>query len=249
MQEQIQAALTDLSRTRDVRVLYACESGSRAWGFASPDSDYDVRFFYVHPRDWYLSIDPGRDVIEAMLPGDLDLAGWDLRKTLGLLRKSNPALIEWLRSPIVYAQDQTFMDELRELAAGWLSLQRCFRHYLHMAEGNWLAYLLRETVLHKKYLYVLRPVLAARWIEQFQEPAPMEFPTLMRVCPDAPLTEAIEELLRIKMSSSEMASGALIPVLHRFLEAELTRLDSIAWPKEEVLDTEPLNQFFRRWIL
>lgn len=248
MNPDIQVALRDVSEQNQVRVLYACESGSRAWGFASLDSDYDVRFFYVHPRDWYLSIDPGRDVIEAMLPGDLDFAGWDLRKTLGLLRKSNPALIEWLRSPIVYSQDDRFVQEFRELAEEWLSLQRCFRHYLHMAEGNWENYLQRESVSHKKYLYVLRPVLAARWIEEKGEAAPMEFQTLMAMVPNDEVRQAINDLLKVKMSSSEMGSGPPIAELHQFLQQELARLDSLPWPKEEVPDTEPLNEFFRRWI-
>jgi uncharacterized protein len=249
MEAHIRAALDEVAASHHVRVLYACESGSRAWGFASPDSDYDVRFFYVHPRDWYLSIDPGRDVIEAMLPGDLDLSGWDLRKTLGLMRKSNPALIEWLRSPIVYSENKAFIGEFRNLSAEWLSLPTCFRHYLHMAEGNWKAYLLRDAVLHKKYLYVLRPVLAARWIERHREPAPMEFQRLMAVSPDEGTTAAIDELLRVKMTSSEMETGPPIAALHEFLERELARLGSLAWPREGTPDTELLNQFFRRWLV
>src|SRR5690349_14763485 len=84
-----------------VRILYACESGSRAWGFPSPDSDFDVRFIYVHDRDWYLSLSEDRDTIEKNLPGDLDIGGWDIRKTLRLISKSNVIPLEWLQSPIV----------------------------------------------------------------------------------------------------------------------------------------------------
>lgn len=84
MKQQVQTELTRIERESGVRVLLAVESGSRAWGFASPDSDYDVRFLYAHPRDWYVSVFEGRDVIEQMLPGDLDVSGWDLRKALRL---------------------------------------------------------------------------------------------------------------------------------------------------------------------
>lgn len=247
MVDQILTALGSIEAECGVRVLYACESGSRAWGFASPDSDYDVRFFYVHPRDWYLSIEGHRDVIERMLPDDLDVAGWDLRKTLGLLRKSNPALIEWLRSPIVYRQDDAFMHEFRELASTYASPHRCFLHYLHMAEGNWRTYLQDALVKHKKYLYVLRPVMAARWIERSGEMAPMEFQRLLEVCPPEP-KGAIEELLRVKASSGEMASGPPIPDIHAFLGSELARLRGLHWPRERVLEVEPLNAFFRRWV-
>ena len=133
---RVRDALADLEATRDVRVLYACESGSRAWGFASRDSDYDVRFLYVHRRDWYLSVDDRRDVIEQSIANDLDVSGWELRKALRLLRKSNPPLLEWLRSPVVYRHDPLFAAEFGALASEFYSPRRCFAHYLHMARGN-----------------------------------------------------------------------------------------------------------------
>src|SRR4051812_41380461 len=145
--QQVRLALTRVERDCDVRVLFACESGSRAWGFASQDSDYDVRFLYVHSRDWYLSVDDRRDVIEASLPGDLDVSGWELRKALRLLRKSNPPLLEWLKSPVVYAHEPQFTVEFKALTAEFYSPTRCFAHYLHMGYNNWRHYLLgREWV-------------------------------------------------------------------------------------------------------
>ena len=104
IRKEVLRRLDAVEREEDVRVLYACESGSRAWGFASPDSDYDVRFIYVHRPDWYLSIVDRRDVIERPIVDEYDLSGWELRKTLRLFRKSNPPLIEWLGSPIVYRE-------------------------------------------------------------------------------------------------------------------------------------------------
>ena len=117
----IQKSLTTIEQTERVQVLYACESGSRAWVFASSDSDYDVRFIYVHPRDHYLSVFANRDVIEQKITDDLDVSGWDLQKTLGLLSKSNPPLLEWLKSPIVYQQDAEFATAFRSLLRSFTS--------------------------------------------------------------------------------------------------------------------------------
>src|SRR5882757_4011733 len=135
--QRVRAALARLEAERNVRVLFACESGSRAWGFASRDSDYDVRFRDVHARGWYLSVEDRRDVIEEPLTDELDVSGWELRKALRLLRKSNPPLLEWLKSPVVYHRDSVFTREFNDLAAEFYSPQRCFSHYLHMASGNW----------------------------------------------------------------------------------------------------------------
>ncbi len=167
--QRVQDALTQVEAERDVRVLFACESGSRAWGFASRDSDYDVRFLYVHRRDWYLSVEDRRDVIERPIADDLDVSGWELRKALRLLRKSNPPLLEWLQSPVVYRRNPVFATEFGALASEFYSPRRCFAHYLHMAFGNWSRYLRdREQVSLKKYLYTFRPLLACRWIERGQ---------------------------------------------------------------------------------
>ena len=133
MRAEILACLARLESEHAVTVLFACESGSRGWGFASPDSDYDVRFIYVNRLSWYLSVEPGRDVIEEPIDGDLDVNGWDLRKTLQLLRQSNPTLLEWLRSPIVYREEDTPMARLRALAEQQFSAVRGYHHYVSMA--------------------------------------------------------------------------------------------------------------------
>lgn len=249
MTTRIQSELATLAREQDLRVLYACESGSRAWGFASLDSDWDVRFIYVRPRDWYLSISERRDVVEAMLPDDIDLAGWDLKKTLGLLLKSNPSLIEWLASPLVYAQDDGFMAEFRALAADYVSEERSFRHYLHMAQGNWRHYLQGEEVPRKKYLYVLRPVYACRWIERGLGAVPMEFDLLRKGVPGSAETEAeVDRLLVEKRQGSELGVGPRISAIHEFLGTELERFTTIEWPVAPPLDEGRLDHFFRRWV-
>lgn len=249
--ERVRAALAQVETEQKVRVLFACESGSRAWGFASRDSDFDVRFLYVHERDWYLSVDDRRDVIERPLADDLDVSGWELRKALRLLRKSNPPLLEWLKSPVVYRHDPVFAAEFGSLAAEFYSPRRCFAHYLHMAFGNWRKYLLgREQVSLKKYLYVFRPLLACRWIERQLGQVPMLFAHLADVVlEEANVRAALEELVARKKAGDELDEAPPVEVLSRFVEAELARLDALAEPNEFVGDSEELNHFFRRYAL
>lgn len=149
MRTRVLAELTRLERERNVTVLYACESGSRAWGFASTDSDYDVRFVYVEKPEWFVQVDTPRDVIERPLDDELDVSGWELRKTLGLLRKSNPTLLEWLDSPLVYRSESAQVAQLRELAEAFYSPPAARNHYLSMAKKNFRGYLQGETVRFK----------------------------------------------------------------------------------------------------
>ena len=136
MKELIHSHLNEIETGEKIRIFYACESGSRAWGFPSADSDYDVRFLYLRPVDWYLSIDEKRDVIECPINAGLDINGWDLKKALLLLRKSNPPLLEWLGSPIVYLERYGIATKMREFAQAYYSPSACLYHYLHMARGN-----------------------------------------------------------------------------------------------------------------
>lgn len=248
MREQIESALARVEADHDVRILYACESGSRAWGFASADSDWDVRFIYAHRRDWYLSILDHRDVIEQMLPDDLDVSGWEIRKALKLFRKSNPPLLEWMTSPIVYREDAFFMARLRSLMDVYYSPGSCFRHYLHMAEGNVRGYLQGDVVRTKKYLYVLRPLLGCRWIEQERGPVPMEFERLYATVEDETVLGAIRELVEKKRSGAELEGAPRDGVLSDFIESELPRLAALPFVQEPARPTDELDQLFRDMI-
>lgn len=249
MHARIIEELERFEREQDVTVLYAVESGSRAWGFVSKDSDWDCRFIYIHRPDWYLSIEDHRDVIEEMLPGDLDLSGWELRKALRLFRKSNPPLMEWLRSPIVYFENEQVMRRWRSMVDVYCSPERAFWHYLHMAGGNFRDYLVGDEVWLKKYLYVLRPMLACRYIERRGAWVPMEFATVVAETVDDPALRAeIDALVARKMEGEELRKGPRNEVIDGFIRSELARLQTVV-PKDATRPpVQPLNEFFR-WCL
>lgn len=248
MKSQILTELQNLEQQHGIKILYAVESGSRAWGFASTNSDWDVRFIYLHQKDWYLSIDNYRDSIEVMLPGDLDLSGWELRKALKLFRKSNPPLLEWLNSPIVYLEEPTVMNQFRSAAAEIFNPKSCLYHYLSMAVNNYKEYLTRDLVRTKKYFYVLRPILACMWIERTGTMAPTEFQKLFEVeVQDKILRSAVLELLEKKRSGEEMGEGERIDVLNEFLEGKITHFTQYlqGFDFSQKPDTEKLNLIFR----
>lgn len=227
--EQIKGELNRIEREEGVRILYACESGSRAWGFSSPNSDYDVRFLYVRPTDWYLSIYEQRDVIERPVSDMLDIHGWDLKKALLLFRKSNPPLLEWLQSPIAYWEHYTVTERIRQLSPLTFSPRTSMYHYLHMAKRNFREYLLGDVVKIKKYFYVLRPVLACEWIERFGTMPPQEFEKLVNgVVGEPGLRQEIETLLARKKAGEELDLEPKLSAVHRYLERQLAWLEETA---------------------
>ena len=249
IKEEILRRIAAAEEEHDVKVLYAVESGSRAWGFSSPNSDYDVRFIYVHKKDWYLSVDleDKRDVIEYPIVDEIDINGWDLRKALKLFWKSNPAFIEWLQSPIIYVDDGYFAKSARELMPAIASSHKGIYHYLHMAKGNFREYLKKDLVPLKKYFYVLRPLLAIMWLEKYDKPAPIEFEELRKLVADnKPLDDAITDLLARKRVSLEKEYAPAVPVINEFIESELTRHENyVASNKGRDAQFESLNLLFK----
>lgn len=256
MNKEILHALRDIEKEYDVKVLYACESGSRAWGFPSKDSDYDVRFFYVHRPDVYLSIDPvgvgkKRDVIERPIHNLLDLSGWDLTKALKLFRKSNPPLLEWLSSDIIYEEPYKAAEQMRQLSEEIFSPVSCIHHYINMAANNYREIKSKNEVKLKKYFYVLRPVLAAKWMTDRNEIPPLSFQVLLaELIQDKELNKAIHMLLERKIAADERNKGTHIPVIDHFLETEVEQLRRYAAKLHHHADdpTEQLNQLFRRTL-
>lgn len=249
VRDRIMAELSDIETSEDAKILYACESGSRAWGFASEDSDYDVRFIYLRPPEWYLSVDleARRDVIERPIDDVLDVSGWDLRKALMLMRKSNPPLVEWLGSPIIYLEEYSAAGRMRELLKTYYQPVASGYHYLHMAQGNYRQYLKGDVVWRKKYFYVLRPLLAIQWIEAGLGVVPTEFGVLVdRIVGTGPLRSAIDDLVEEKARGGELDRGPRVPAISDFIDVELERLEGTRFARGgEAPPIEPLNAMFR----
>ena len=245
MKELIQEKLREIEQHEECRILLAVESGSRAWGFASPDSDYDVRFIYVRPEKAYLRLDRTRDVIEVPINDELDINGWDIDKTLRLLHKSNPTVFEWFSSPIIY-QTSAFANQFRPIMQKYFSSKAGLWHYLHMAEGNYRDYLRGEMVRAKKYFYVLRPILACKWIFEKGTPPPMLFSDLVKSELPDDLSETVNQLLDLKMNSPEIKEIPRIDQLNRYLDAGIVsakeQIEKL--PDAPVQDWDELNELF-----
>jgi uncharacterized protein len=220
----VDGRIAQILREHNVAIGFAIESGSRAWGFPSPDSDYDCRFVFVRRAEAYLSPWQLRDVIETPLDGLLDVAGWDLGKALKLLLKGNAVIVEWLMSPIVYDADTLLVAELRAFAERFGNRDGTARHYLHLGEKQRRTYFADgKDVQLKKLFYALRPAAALRWLRLHPERTivPMHFPTLMAECDAPPGVAAItEELIARKAETRELGSAPLPPPIEAFVDAE-----------------------------
>lgn len=228
MNDKIKAYLTELEKEHGIEILLACETGSRAWGFPSPDSDYDVRIIYKHPKDWYLSLEEQKDTIEIMLENnDIDITGWDLRKSLQLLRKSNAALLERIQSPIIYKVDKTFLDGMLTVANGCYSRIGTMHHYLSMAKKTIEDIDNVEEYKLKKFFYALRASVACIWIIEKNEIPPIEFPKMLNGLDfDESLKNRIFELIEIKSTINENYLHKGESELINFMKTCLQRADS-----------------------
>ena len=245
MREKIQEQLRRIEEAENIKILFAVESGSRAWGFASPDSDYDVRFIYIRRLEDYLRLNTIRDVIELPIDDVLDINGWDLQKTLRLLHKSNPTLFEWFSSPIVY-QETEFADKFRDLMMHYFSSKKTMYHYVSMAEGNYREYLKGDLIRAKKYFYVLRPVLACQWILDWGTPPPMLFSELLKAELPVELIDVVNQLLELKMNSPEVKLIKRISEINEYLDESIPSIKRAVRLLEDSLtpDWNELNQLF-----
>lgn len=241
----IQETLREIELRENCRILLAVESGSRAWGFASPDSDYDVRFIYIRPPESYLRLNRARDVIERPVSDALDVNGWDLDKTLKLLHKSNPTVFEWFSSPTVY-RTSLFAEAFRPIMLRYFLSKAGLWHYLQMASGNYREYLKGDRVRAKKYFYVLRPILACRWILEKKTPPPMLFSELAKSQLPKYLEDAVQKLLDLKINSPEVKMIPRIAILNEYLDESIAEIRELArqYPTESVRDWKELNALF-----
>lgn len=247
--EIIQQKLTEIEEKEDVKILHCIESGSRAWGFASPDSDYDVRFIYVRKKDFYLKLEKSRDVIEWQLDETLDINGWDLQKALRLLFKSNPTLFEWNSSPIVYKTTDEW-SLVKEIINDYFLAKSGIYHYISTAKSNYREYLKGEMVRLKKYFYVLRPILACKWIIDKNTPPPMLFSELMKFELETDMIPIVNDLLQLKMNTPEVGEGQRIDKLNDYIDLQLAEIQQIiaSMSNERETDWQKLNDVFLRLV-
>ena len=228
MRSRIGGELAELEASHGVRILFAVESGSRAWGFPSPDSDYDVRFVYAHPPDDYVRLRPPRDVIELPIDSELDIGGWDIRKALGLLLKGNSVLLEWLQSPVRYRWDAPVCEGVHRLARVSAFRKPATFHYLHLATSHAERLPDGEPVKLKTYFYGVRAALALRWLRIHErELPPMDIHALMSSA-EPELRADILELVRLKSQRDEGGLGGRLPRVDALLASEIARAQDTA---------------------
>lgn len=249
IRDRISEKLCEIEQKEGVRILHAVESGSRAWGFASPDSDYDVRFVYARPYEDYLRIDEPRDVIEWQLDEVLDINGWDLKKALRQFARGNATLFEWSGSPIVYRTTEEW-KRIREASGQYFSEKAAVHHYYGTANSTLQGYLMGDVVRYKKYFYALRPLLAAQYIERYHEAPPVLFDDLLKQEMPAELRAAIGELLEAKKKTTEGEENPQMPVIRDFIREETARQKEIAdgLADDHNKDLTALNRVFREVI-
>ena len=248
MKTHIINKLTDIAAEQDVRILFACESGSRGWQFPSPDSDYDVRFIYVRPMDGYLSVAGRDEQIGFPVNDELDIYGWDILKVLRLIRKSNTAPFEWLQSPVVYMQQAGFRDELWTLCGQYFDRRSNIHHYLGMARAALDTVVNNNEITIKKLFYVLRSLLAAKWCVERGCIAPMSIRPLTGLMPEN-LQLMTDSLIACKSEAPEGLTVAIDPELKQYIDREYEACTqaSAEMPKAN-FDVGPLDAFFRKMI-
>lgn len=229
MKKVIAEKLREIEKRHNVTILFACESGSRAWGFPSPDSDYDVRFVYLHQPEWYVTIRERNEVIELPVNETLDINGWDFKKTLLLLAKSNAVLFEWMQSPIFYTKNEKFLKQLSEAAKKCFSPIAAMHHYLSMSKKHYDECTASDEVKLKKYFYALRATLSCEWIARRNEVPPMELKKLMDIIKNRnKLANKIEKLVAVKAAKTESYYHGREKLLDAYLQEAIARCEEAA---------------------
>lgn len=237
--------LKEIEKSENVKILHAVESGSRAWGFESPDSDFDVRFIYVRRIDDYLKLQDTKDFIDWELNEVLDINGWDLKKALQHFHKSNATLFEWSNSPVVYYTTKEWA-EIYKTASDYFACKSSMYHYYGTANKNYHSYLMEDMVKYKKYFYVLRPILACKWIEKKKTPPPVLFDELKKETLEKEMCPVVEELLKKKVKMSESDKAPKIDELNLYIENRLEYYKKLLENMEDdrKSDWEKLNGLF-----
>ena len=249
MEKVIISKLKEVAAEHTIKMLFACESGSRGWQFASTDSDYDVRFIYTRPYKYYLSVQERKYDLHFPITDELDMYGWDIRKVLQLIYKSNTTPFEWLQSPIVYIQNEEFQKAIWQLCQHYFSQRSNMHHYLGIARGALDAIAQDGEMKIKKLFYVLRPLLAAKWCWLQNGIAPMSIEPLMAILPTRLQTE-VYDLIKIKATAAESFAITISAGLQSFINDEMSNLQEVAADLEKrYFDVRQLDDFFVQTII
>ena len=251
MQDKIIQTIKELEQKEDCKILFAAESGSRAWGFASNDSDYDIRVVYVKPEAWYWDISEKKaDTFETMLPNDLDISAWELKKTLQLFSKCNLALNEWLGSPIIYYAEEEFFAKMKRLLPLYFNPIRAGHHYLALSENSWASLNENKEITLKKLFYALRGLFCAMWSAKFQAMPPTEFDRLLtKELLPTEILQFIPELKEQKQQGNEKTVIPLPESLYNFyIEQKEQTLQLLATMKYQHPNNSALNDLFIKLV-
>lgn len=247
MEKRILEYLSQVEKENNIEILFAVESGSRAWGFASPDSDYDIRFVYKHKKDWYLNLWETKDTIEFMTEDELDGSGWDIRKALRLLAKSNASFTGWLFSPIVYRANDEFLNELRNLAETNFNPISGFHHFHAMNKG-FEETLGTDKMTLKSFFYTIRTALCTNWIAKKNTIPPVYFKEMYELVEQSYYSK-IDELIQLKgeriEKSKEHVKEELITLVRNIIVENNSLKNNLANKKA---NQEAFNAFFLKHV-
>lgn len=192
MKEKILTLLHDLEKKHNIRILMAVSYGSRSFGYASAESDWDVRFIYVHRPEWYFSITKTEDTVKLMLDDeDIDMEGYDLKKALALLAKTNPNESDWLHANDYLIVDEDFLQTMRAFEAQCYNVHHALHHFLSISRKHNQRYLEKEVTV-KRFVYYMRGLMSCRWVEKHGSHPPVVVDELI----DATITD--NEMVREK---------------------------------------------------
>ncbi|WP_175638763.1 nucleotidyltransferase domain-containing protein [Metabacillus schmidteae] len=246
MNNVIKNILNDLEKQEQIQILFACESGSRAWTLHEKDSDFDIRFIYKHEQDWYLQLYEERDVLERNSLETYEVVGWDIKKALRLLNKSNPTLLEWLSSPITYRNDVMFTEELKQFAQHTFSPYSVLHHYLSMAKKNYKRLKQVNNSTAKMYLAVLKPLQICKWIIEKDSFPAIGLHVFHNGNKGSIMEKEFQEVILHKQAGLYFSSHILL----EYIETSLRTLEGLVKEsrKNNFDHTKNLTDFFRKVI-
>jgi predicted nucleotidyltransferase len=247
MSDIIMSALKEIENNNNCKILFACESGSRAWGFPSQDSDFDIRFIFIRPVEAYLGLTETTDTINCFLPNELDLSGWDLKKSLVNFAKSNMPLYEWLGSPIVYSDNYELSYKLKKLISTYINLKKGCYHHSSLAIKKYNEFSQKNHGSIKKLFYVLRSITAALWIIKNEtNPFTSLVENLNFIDLDQTVFDKIKELIQLKETSNESDVISPDPIIIDWVTHTLGYLNSNKYnlPSNSNYSLDPLNDIF-----